>query len=236
MTRRPLARARPRGTAAPLLLALALLLPSGAGAGLRAQSAGDVAVPADADTVARRADRARARGDTAAPLRVLEVSDFQCPYCRRYFEQTYRALDSLYVRTGKVRYVWVSFPNPGHDRAWRAIEAAYCAGAAGRFWPMHDVLFERQGEWSNADSLTATFVGYARELGIDGGSFRSCLLKDKPASVIVRDHGQVSGARIRSTPFFLVGDSLSIAGAQPLHRFRSVLDSVLAERGVSPPE
>lgn len=236
MTRRPPLSSSARRAAGSLLATLALLLASGSGADLSAQSAGEVAVPADADTVARRADAARVRGDSTAPLRVLEVSDFQCPYCRQYYEQTYHALDSLYVQSGKVRYVWVSFPNPGHDRAWRAIEAAFCAGAAGRFWPMHDTLFARQGQWTGAEDATSTFVDYAAALGIEEESFRSCLAEDKPASVIIRDHGQVSGARIRSTPFFLVGDSLSISGAQPLDRFRSVLDSVLAARGVEPPK
>lgn len=236
MNRRPPTRSPARRPLAAPLLTLALLTLAGTGAELDAQEAGGATVPTDADEVVRRADQARVKGDTAAPVRVIEVSDFQCPFCRQYFEQTFPALDSLYVETGRVEYVWMAFPNPSHGRAWPAIEAAYCAGAAGRFWPMHDTLFARQGAWSSADSVIATFVEYARSMDIDAESFRSCLVEDRAAGLIVRDYGTVSQGGVRGTPFFLIADSLSFQGAQPLDRFRSVLDSVLASKGLDPPE
>ena len=194
----------------------------------------DAVVPSERDVVRERADQSRAVGDSASPLTIVEISDFQCPYCAQYYRQTYPAIDSLYVDTGKARYVFVTYPNPGHGRAWPAAEAAYCAGAVGRFWPMHDLLFENQQEWAQSAEPQELFVAYADSLGIDTASFRSCLAEDLPAQVQVRDLEQVSGARIRSTPLFIVNGQTPIVGAQPLSRFRTVLDSVLRAEGEAP--
>ena len=217
-----------------LFLAVATLLATAGCAEGQGQSTGG-AVPQSPDSVARLADRARVKGDTSAPIKMIEVADFECPYCRQYVEQTYPAIDSLYVESGLVEYTWIAFASPNHPRAWPAIEAAFCAGAAGSFWPMHDRLFARQGEWSNAEDPVSDFVGYARSLGIDEESFRSCLVQDRAARLIISDYGSVVRQGIRGTPFFVV-DSLSFQGAQPLERFRSVIDSLLRSKGIEPPQ
>lgn len=184
-------------------------------------------VPSDLDTVRERADRSRVKGDTAAPLQVFEIADFQCQYCAQYFQETYPAIDSLYIETGKVRYVFITYPNANHAKAWPAIEAAYCAGAAGKFWQMHDLLFERQEEWIGSPTPARIFEDYAQELDIDTGSFEACVANDRTAPLQVRDLEQVSRAGISSTPFFIVNNEVSVQGAVPLERFRTVLDSAL---------
>lgn len=196
----------------------------------------EAVVPSERDVVRERADLSRAVGDSASPLTIVEVSDFQCPFCARYYRDTYRAIDSLYVATGKARYVFVTYPNPGHDRAWPAAEAAYCAGAVGKFWPMHDLLFENQSAWADsASDAQELFVDYAGRIGIDQASYRACLEHDLPAQLQIRDLEQVSGARIRSTPLFIVNGQTPIVGAQPLSRFRTVLDSLLEAGSASAP-
>lgn len=224
-----------RRISAAVVLAAATLLTTAGWAEGQSQSA-ERTVPRSPDSIARLADQARVKGDSAAPIRVMEVSDFECPYCRQYFEQTYPTIDSLYVQSGLVEYVWLAFPNPDHQKAWPAIEAAFCAGAAGSFWPMHDRLFVNQGEWSNADDPVSSFVGYARSLGIDEESFRSCMVQDRAAGLIIRDYGAVSQGGVKGTPFFVIADSLSFQGAQPVDKFRSVLDDVLRARGIEPPQ
>lgn len=184
-------------------------------------------LPTQLSVLLSRADQARVRGSSDAPVRILEISDFQCPFCAQFNRETFPVLDSLYIRTGKVEYVWISFVNPSHQLAWPAVEAAFCAGAVGKFWPMHDVLFERQGEWSTAADAWATFVGYARELRIDEASFGACLRDDRTAPLQVRDFQSVQRAGISSTPFFIIADSLSIRGAAQASQFRTVLDSLL---------
>lgn len=192
-------------------------------------------VPADQEVVLRRADRARVKGDSAAPIRIVEISDFECPYCGQFHVESSRLIDSLYVQSGIARYLWISFPNSTHPRAWPAVEAAFCAGAAGRFWPMHDILFERVDQWKKAVDPVGLFEQWAAEIGIDVESYGLCLRNDVTAPLQVADYDSALRSGITSTPFFVVGDSVAIRGAVSLERFRSAVDSVLIARGLEAP-
>jgi len=184
-------------------------------------------VPSDQQVAGERADKARVRGEENAPIRIVEVSDFQCPYCRQFFDETYAQIDSAYIQTGKASYLWVGYANPGHGRAWPAMAAAYCAGAVGKFWPMHDVLFQKQGEWGSAPDPAVNFGGYADDLNIDGESFESCLRNSLLAPLMLRDYTSVMGAGISSTPYFILADSIAIRGAADYATFSSALDTLL---------
>lgn len=219
-----------RGAVAALLGA-ALSAGCGEGAGKAQEEAGASVVPSEGEVAVQRADRARVRGAEDAPIRLVEISDFECPFCAQYFRETYPAIDSLYVQTGIVRYVWISFPNPQHARAWPAIEAAFCAGTVGRFWEMHDLLFQRQEEWRDAKEPAAVFRRYAEELGIDGPSFGDCTENDRVAQLQVRDYQGAISAGINSTPFFVLADSVAIRGASPLETFQREIDAILEARG-----
>ena len=142
-------------------------------------------VPADAAVLTSRADRARVLGSDDAPIRMVEVSDFECPFCARFNSETFPAIDSLYIETGKIQYVWIGFPSPSHPRAFPAIEAAFCAGSVGKFWPMHDILFANQVEWMEAPNPTEVFARYASGLGIDVSSFAMCLTNDRMAPLML---------------------------------------------------
>jgi protein-disulfide isomerase len=192
-------------------------------------------VPSEQEVVLQRADRARVKGDSTAPIRIVEISDFQCPYCARFFTESWPTIDSLYVRSGIARYLWISFPNSTHPRAWPAVEAAFCAGAAGRFWPMHDLLFRRTEEWTAAPDMAELFTRWAGEIGVDEASFAACLKNDLTAPLQVADYDSALRSGITSTPFFVVGDSIAIRGAVSTERFRTAVDSVLALRGVEGP-
>lgn len=228
------AAAQGRAAGAAVCLAATLVVALTGACTREAGSAQEPAVvPTDQNVVAERVDRARVRGSEDAPVRMVEVSDFQCPYCAEYHRETFAAIDSLYIRTGQVSYVWVSYPNPGHARAWPAIEAAFCAGAVGQFWSMHDLLFERQDEWTQVEDPFATFVGYAAELEIERESYADCLRNDRVAPLQVRDYQNVVRAGIGSTPYFILADSISIRGAAPLENFQSAIDTLLALRGAA---
>ena len=218
--------------------ALGVCLILGSWSGWLAPSAGAqdaAAVPSDQSVILERADRSRVKGDPQAPIRIVEISDFECPFCARFYEESYRAIDSIYVESGLARYVWISFPNSTHPRAWPAIEAAFCAGAAGRFWAMHDLLFERREEWASAEDPNSLFRAWAEEAGVEPQSFEACLRNDQTAPLQVRDYESAITAGVTSTPFFVVGDSVAIRGAVPLETFRSAVDSVLVLRGHEAP-
>jgi len=216
--------------AAFLLVGVSFLFPSSG----RGQDAPRV-VPSEQEVVLQRADRARVKGDSAAPIRIVEISDFQCPYCARFYADSWPMIDSLYVRSGIARYLWISFPNSTHPRAWPAVEAAFCAGAAGRFWPMHDLLFERTAEWTTASDMAGLFTRWAGEIGVEEASFAACLRNDLTAPLQVADYDSALRSGITSTPFFVVGDSIAIRGAVSAERFRTAVDSVLTLRGLERP-
>lgn len=208
---------------------IGLLAVSTAGCAQDANGSQDlVVVPSDSRLARERADQARVKGEEDAPIRIVEISDFECPYCRQFYEETMGAIDSLYIQTGKVRYVWISYANPGHPRAWPSIEAAFCAGTVGKFWPMHDVLFERQDEWRTTDDAFGTFVGYAEEMGIDPASFSACMRDDVLAPFLLGDYTNVTRAGISSTPYFILADSVAIRGAAPIESFSTTIDELLA--------
>lgn len=202
------------------------------GACAEAESAQEAAVvPADVQVASERADRARVKGDQEAPIRIVEISDFQCPYCRQFYNETLSRIDSAYVQTGKASYLFISYANPGHGRAWPAIEAAFCAGAVGKFWPMHDALFERVEEWGAAADPFEHFVRYADELDIDRESFGSCVRNSLLAPLMLRDYTSVMRAGISSTPYFILADSVAIRGAADFATFRSAMDTLLVLKG-----
>ena len=192
-------------------------------------------VPAGQSAVLEAADRARTKGEADAPLRIVEISDFECPFCAQFHRDTWPVVDSLYVRGGIARYLWISFPNSRHARAWPAIEAAYCAGAAGRFWQMHAILFETREVWSGAEDPHAHFLEYGKRAGVEPESFAACLRADQPAPLQVSDYESALRSGITSTPFFIVGDSVAIQGAVSAERFLATVDSVLAARDLPRP-
>ena len=140
-------------------MALAALFAAATPAGAQTQAP---AGGGNAPDVLEAAAMARARGNEGAPVVVFEIADFQCPYCARFAEDVFPRIDSAYVRTGRVQWVYVNLPLPAHREAWGAAEAALCAGAvSGRFWQMHDLLYATQGEWSSAPDAPRRFERYA---------------------------------------------------------------------------
>lgn len=209
------------GAAGALILAI-----GGCAASAESAQEGSV-VPTDVQVAGERADKGRLKGSDDAPVRIVEISDFQCPFCRQFHDETLRQIDSAYIETGKVSYLWVSYANPGHSQAFTSSEAAFCAGAVGKFWPMHDLLFERQEEWSGSPDPYSSFMSYAEELNIDSESFGSCVRNSLLASLLLRDYMSVSRAGISSTPYFILADSVAIRGAADFATFQRAIDTLL---------
>jgi len=177
-------------------------------------------------------DGAVLKGDAHAKVALIIYSDFQCPFCGRFAHDTWPALDSKYVGTGKVKVAFRQFPLEAiHPFALGAAEAAECAGNQGKFWPMHDLLFNNQKQLAAND-----LSGYADQLRLNRGAFESCM----SASTIAKVRADaVSGAAlgVTGTPAFLVGAiqpdghvrvSARLVGARPTADFEAVIDKALA--------
>jgi protein-disulfide isomerase len=135
------------------------------------------------------------RGSGAVEL--VEFGDFECPYCRDAAPSVKRALERL---DGRVRLRWRHFPLAAkHPHAERAAEAAEAAGAQGRFWDMHDVLFANQRALDDED-----LVGYAGELGLDVQRFEDDLRSGRFAAAVAEDYEAGVAAGVSGTPTFFV--------------------------------
>lgn len=197
------------------------------------RTVGAAAGAAELDSVLARAEHDRSKGSPTAPVTLFEISDFQCPYCREFAATTYPKLDSAYIKTGKVRLVFINYPLPNHREAWSASEAALCAGAQGAFWPMHDRIFATQREWSDQPDAGERFARYAADLKLDAAALRACMADDRVSTLIVNDVMQAAGAGIQGTPTFLVNGRSALRGAVPFDQLAAAIDQELA--GASTP-
>ena len=161
-------------------------------------------------------------GNAKAPVTLIEFSDYQCPYCGRV-EPTLKRLRAAYG--DKLRFVWKDFPlTQIHPLAFKAGEAAHCAGDQGKYWELHDVLFSKQTELQIDD-----LKRHALTLGLNADTFNQCLDSSKYAERVrdgVSEGGQLG---VNSTPtIFINGRRLS--GAQPYEAFAAIIDEELARK------
>ena len=172
----------------------------------------------------KRAAESRAKGAEDAPVLVYEIADFQCPFCARFAIDVFPHIDSAYVKTGKVQWVFVSLPMPSHLNAWAASEAALCAGAvADRFWVMHDRLFVAGQEWAQAADPAPLLQRYAREAGVPMDAYNACVASDRVAPLILQD--VIFGSRVTGTPTFVVNNQQTVVGVKSFEEWRQILDA-----------
>ena len=185
------------------------------------------------DSLRMRADMARVTGDSAAPLWIIVVSDFQCPYCAQWHHESQQALRDEYVRTGKVRIAYLNFPLEQHAHARPAANAALCAGAQGRFWEVHDAIFDARDRWAPLADAGAVFESLAAAAGVNVARWRECARSGVMDVIVSSDRDRAASVGVQSTPTFLITyrdgsrQGQLIRGAAPLAEFRSVLDSML---------
>jgi len=159
-------------------------------------------------------------GPDDAKIVVVEFSDFQCPYCRRFHQETYQALLDAYP--GQIRFVYRNLPLTSiHPNAMGAAVAALCANDQNGFWDYHDKLF-------SSESLgEEVYVQYATDLGLDVDAFTACLSSGEHDTFIQEDMDYSLGIGVQSTPTFFI-NGLAIVGAQPLSNFQQLIDKELA--------
>lgn len=167
-------------------------------------------------------------GNLEAKVTVIEFSDFQCPYCGRHSLETQPALDEKFVDSGQVLWVFKHFPLTIHPQAPAAGAAAECAADQGKFWEMHNLLFQNVESWS-VDDPTSVFVDLAQQLSLDAGSFQSCLTSPEAADRVASDMND-GAPFVRGTPTFIVlkdNRGQIVPGALPLESFEQLIQQVL---------
>jgi protein-disulfide isomerase len=169
-----------------------------------------------------------AKGAAAAPVTIVEFSDFQCPFCSRV-NPTLKQVEDKYG--DKVRVVFRNFPLLQiHPQAAKAAEAASCAADQGKFWEMHDKLFANQQKLAVAD-----LKQHATDLGLKAEEFNQCLDSGKKEAEWKKDMDEATSYGITGTPAFFINGRL-ISGAQPLEAFTSIIDEELEMKGIPLPK
>lgn len=161
-------------------------------------------------------------GDENAPVKLVEFSDFECPFCGRFYSETLGQVEEEYVKTGKVAYYYRHFPLYSiHPSAEGAALASECAREQGKFREMHDAIFENQTKISTSD-----LKGYAADLGFNTTQFNSCLDSKKYQENVDRDVALGGEIGVGGTPTFFVNGKI-INGAQPFPVFQTTIEDLL---------
>jgi protein-disulfide isomerase len=177
-------------------------------------------------------------GDKNAPITIIEFSDYECPFCKRHFDQTHQELVKKYIETGKAKLVFRDFPLSFHDpMASKEAVAANCAKEQGgdkKYYEFHDEIFKRTT--SNGNGLDdAKIQTIASDLKLNIGTFTTCLSNKTMMDEVKKDIADGSSAGASGTPTFLIGKSTSdgkidgdlLIGAQPFAAFQAIIDPLL---------
>lgn len=172
-----------------------------------------------------------ALGDPNAPVRIEEFSDFQCPFCKRFHDQTLTQIVEDYVRTGKVYFVYRHLPvvdsNDPAQESHAAAAAAICAGRQNRFWDYHDILFANQTGENIGDFTDRRLEAMAEKVGLDMDAFTACSGSQDAAAAVAADALLASQNGLSSTPSFLINGK-PLLGAQPYEAFQQAIEAELS--------
>lgn len=176
------------------------------------------------------------KGDANAPVTLVEFTDYECGFCARHVRDTLPELEREYIAPGKLKYVFRNFPLESiHKKAFKAHEAAHCAGEQGKFWQMHDRLFANQTALG-PDQL----VPHAEAVGLDVAIFQSCLNGGLQTATVRKDLAEGRQAGLTATPAFFLGRTnagsttilatTTIRGAKAYPAFKEAIDALLASK------
>lgn len=178
-------------------------------------------------------------GSQDSHITIIEFSDFECPFCSKFHQQTLPLLRQNYIDTGDVKLVYRDFPLSFHANAMIAHIASGCADEQNSFWDYHDILFDRQSQWqSNSlagdDNIKSQLIEYASELKLDITSFESCMESPYILQEINQDISDAKSKKVSGTPTFFIGTEQNgftkLVGAQPYDSFKRIIDDTLNEQ------
>ena len=168
-------------------------------------------------------------GSLKAPLTMIEFTDYECPYCLRFYENTYPELKKKYIDTGKLKLIIKDLPLKFHPHARKAAQATRCAGEQGKFIDLHLLLYK------NRKKIQEKYLSeYAKAISIDVKRFNECLSSTRYLADIDRDTAEARKAGINGTPTFVIGkttgdilDGIRIVGAQKINIFDQHIQKLL---------
>ena len=169
-------------------------------------------------------------GSPTAPLEVIEFADFECPSCGQFSTLTEPDIRAKYVNTGKVRIRYIDFPLQMHRNTWDASLAAACANDQGKFWELHDLIFQNQDRWNGEATSRprSVLADMAKSLGLDMSKYDDCMKSEKYRAKVQSHMMEAERRGVNQTPTFVIGGKL-VPGALPYDTFKKLLDAELAK-------
>jgi protein-disulfide isomerase len=188
---------------------------------------------APADTAVAGGDKvvgrlANSMGQENAPVTIIEYSDFNCGFCKKFHAETFSRIVDDYVKTGQVKVSYKHYPFLAQSSVWKA-EAAECAAEQGKFWDYHNALFDGKVSGQGDEvAVKQALSQLAGELQLDAAKFGECMAAGKSTALVQGDAAEGQQMRVQGTPSFLINGKL-LVGAQPYEAFKQAIDAALAQ-------
>lgn len=163
-------------------------------------------------------------GDPNAPITMIEWADYQCPFCKKFYDETLPLIKEKYVDSGKINFVFRDYPLSFHPDAHEAAEAAECAGEQGKYYEMHDMIYDNEMFYGERTyDWTEKFKQYAKTIGLDSSDFSKCLEDNQMEEEITKDLEDGANVGMTGTPGFIINGKL-VMGAQPYEKFEEIIE------------
>lgn len=166
------------------------------------------------------------KGQENAPVTIVEFSDFECPFCGRFYSETLSQIEEEYINTGKVKLYYRHYPLSFHPKATPLALASECAHEQGKFWEMHDKIFEATAAGTSSTATDADYTTWAGELGLNTANFESCYTSKKYQENVDEDFAAGGQVGVSGTPTFYINGK-QLVGAQPFASFKAIIDEEL---------
>jgi protein-disulfide isomerase len=214
-----------------ILAAVVVIVVVGAVILLNNRTQAQVSAPPAATALPAELIARNVKGSPDAKVVVTEFSDFECPACQGFAQGTAKALEEEYVKTGLVRFEYKHYPLPQHEpSATNGALAAECAADQGKFWEMHDYLFQEQGKQGANTFTQIRLKAMAEELGLDVGEFDQCLSRQEHAQTVQNHVSEGRQLRVNATPTIFVNGQR--VPNPSLTDMRAAIDAALQQQGV----
>ena len=176
-------------------------------------------------------------GKPDAPVQVIEFADFECPACGQFATLAEPDVRKRLIEPGTVAYRFYDFPLSIHKNTWPASNAAACADEQGKFWEMHDILFNEQDRWNGQATSRpkGKFKEYAGQIGLKVDQWEQCYDAQKYMPRIKANEQMAIKRGAGQTPTFVIGNKM-VPGAIGFDRFKALVDSALALAKTEPPK
>ena len=170
-------------------------------------------------------------GSDSAQLEVIEFADFECPACGQFATLTEPDIRTHLIDSGVVSIRYIDFPLSIHRNTWNAHRAAWCAGDQGKFWPMHDALYQNQDRWNTeaTDNPDNVLSGIAQGIGLNMDAYTQCVKDKKYQAQIQANETLAESRQLDQTPTFVFGNKV-IGGYETYDQFKANVEAAIAAK------